>query len=369
MFKKISLLFVIVIIFNSCSSGEEGGVEVKDNFDRKIMLAHIADNIIIPSYDDFASKMESLKSIGDTFINNPTQTTLEDLRVAWLEAYKKWQYVEMYNIGRAEEIQYSFFMNVYPLTVADVENNISSGSYDLNSANNHDAQGFPALDYLLYGVGDNDNEILAKFTTATNNDNYKKYLTDVLNQMNNLTKDVVNQFKADRNTFVNNLERTSSGTFNRIINDYVFFFEKGVRTNKFGIPAGIFSTNPLPEKVEAVYKKDVSKTLALEALTAVENLFKGTYTGNSSANRSSFKDYLIALDRQDLVVKIQNQFAAAKTQINNLNSDFVSQIASDNSQMLKAYDELQKGVILLKVDMMQAFNVSLDAGYRDTDGD
>ncbi|QTE23457.1 imelysin family protein [Polaribacter cellanae] len=362
MFKKISLLFVAAIIFNSCSSGEEGGVEVKDNFDRKIMLTNIADNIITPSYDEFASKMKSLKSIGDTFINNPTQTTLEDLRVAWLEAYKKWQYIEMYNIGKAEEIQYSFYMNVYPLTVADVESNISSGSYDLNSANNHDAQGFPALDYLLYGVGDNDNEILAKFTTATNNDKYKKYLTDVLNQMNNLTKDVVAKFKANRNTFVNNLERTSSGTFNKIINDYVFFFEKGVRTNKFGIPAGIFSTNPLPEKVEAVYKKDVSKTLALEALTAVENLFNG----NGSI---SFKDYLLALDRRDLATKIEAQFATAKIKINSLNTDFSAQIISDNSKMLNAYDELQKAIILLKVDMMQTFNIPLDDGYVDNDGD
>ena len=35
--------------------------------------------------------------------------------------------------------------------------------------------------------------------------------------------------------------------------------------------------------------------------------------------------------------------------------------------MTKAYDELQKVVVLLKVSMLQAFNVNVD--YVDADGD
>ena len=35
--------------------------------------------------------------------------------------------------------------------------------------------------------------------------------------------------------------------------------------------------------------------------------------------------------------------------------------------MTRAYDELQKAVVLLKVDMLQAFSVNID--YVDADGD
>jgi hypothetical protein len=35
--------------------------------------------------------------------------------------------------------------------------------------------------------------------------------------------------------------------------------------------------------------------------------------------------------------------------------------------MLQTYDELQKNVILLKVDMLQALNINVD--YVDADGD
>ncbi|MGK0413977.1 MAG: putative lipoprotein [Polaribacter sp.] len=365
--KRFLLLFLTMFLIYACTSSGEEDPLTTDNFDRKVMLTHIADNIIIPSYEDFTSKMESLNSVGTAFSNNPTQTTLEDLRGSWLEAYKSWQHVEMYNTGFAEELGFNFFMNIYPLTVSDVEQNITNGTYDLNSPNNHDAQGFPALDYLLYGVGTGDEEILSKYTTAAHNNNYKNYLTDVLQQMNTLTKEVVAQFKANRDAFVNSAENTATSSVNKLINDYIFYYEKGLRRNKIGIPAGFFSNTPFPDKVEAYYRKDISKILALEALTAVQDVFVGHYFGTANANRSGFKDYLIALNREDLATAIENQFEVAKTQINNLEDDFSSQIISNNAQMLKTRDELQKAVILLKVDMLQAFNISVD--YVDADGD
>ena len=42
-------------------------------------------------------------------------------------------------------------------------------------------------------------------------------------------------------------------------------------------------------------------------------------------------------------------------------------IYEDNTKMTNAYDALQTVVVLLKVDMLQAFNISVD--YVDADGD
>lgn len=356
-----------VFVIYACSSSVEKLPTVIDNFDRSVMLTHITDNIIIPSYNDFADKMENLKTAGETFTTTPNQTNLDDLRSSWLTAYKEWQHVEMFDIGKAEELQFKFYMNVYPLTVADVEANISSGSYNLNNVNNHDAQGFAALDYLLYGVANTDAEILVKYTTNENSTNYKKYISDVLNQMNTLTTQVVSDFKAQRNTFIKGTQNTATSSVNKLINDYIFYYEKGLRANKLGIPAGIFSSTPLPEKVEAFYKNDVSKELALEALSAVKNLFEGKYKGEATANRSSFKQYLDALDRADIAENIIKQFDLAKAAIEKTNKSFSIQINTDNTAVLKSYDELQKAVVLLKVDMLQAFNVNID--YVDADGD
>ena len=60
-----------------------------------------------------------------------------------------------------------------------------------------------------------------------------------------------------------------------LINDYIYYYEKGLRANKIGIPAGRFSSTPLPDRVEAYYGRVYSRALAIEAANAVDNFFNG----------------------------------------------------------------------------------------------
>ena len=53
--------------------------------------------------------------------------------------------------------------------------------------------------------------------------------------------------------------------------------------------------------------------------------------------------------------------------VSGLTNSFYQQVNTDNTQMTLTYDELQKVVILLKVDMLQAMNINVD--YVDADGD
>ena len=50
-----------------------------------------------------------------------------------------------------------------------------------------------------------------------------------------------------------------------------------------------------------------------------------------------------------------------------LNENFVDQVNENNIEMLKTYDVIQAGVVMLKVDMLQKLNISVD--YVDADGD
>ena len=363
----IALLLSLVISCNS-DEGSDNNPEVFDNFDRRTILENIADNIIIPTLQDFSSKMEVLTEKGQDFVSNPNQTSLDDIRSAWYEAYKTWQYVEMFNLGKAEELQYSSYINIYPLTVTDVENNISNGNYDLNSVDNQDAQGFPALDYLLYGKGANDTEILETYI-STNKDasGYKQYLTDVLAQMTDLTTLVLSDWTSSyRDTFVSNSGNTTTSSLNELANDFVFYYEKGLRTNKVGIPAGVFSANPLADRVEALYREDISKELLLLSLSAIQDVFSGKHY-SSNEEGSSFDTYLTYLDRDDIVSNLNNQWNTARTQINTMSNSLYHQVLKDNSKMTDSYNELQKAAVVLKVDMLQAFNISVD--YVDADGD
>lgn len=368
MIKKIFLAILAVSFIVACSSSSSSGDDsptATDDFDRGALLTSLADNIIIPAFQDLSSKLTTLEADKDAFIADASQANLDQLRASWLTAYKVWQHVEMFSTGKAEEILYGFQMNIYPVSTTDVEANISNGTYDLTHANNNDAVGFPAVDYMLYGVADTDVAILSKYE----DEKYKTYLSDVVDQMGSLTETVLNDWTSNyRTTFINGTGNTSTSSVNKFVNDFVFYFEKGLRANKFGIPAGVFSTDPLPEKVEAFYNQEVSKELALEALTAFQNTFNGTYYA-SSASGESFESYLIDLERSDLSTTINSRFDDARAKINLLDDNFYSQVNTDNSKMTEAYDALQLTVVSLKVDMMGAFQIILDEGYVDNDGD
>ncbi|MBA6154311.1 imelysin family protein [Gelidibacter maritimus] len=374
MIKKIALVFGLILMIG-CSSSDDsgnGGDGASDNFDRATLLQNLADNIIIPSYQDFGPKLTTLKASIENFVATPNQSNLETARNHWLTAYKAWQHVEMFNIGKAEALnEYYFFMNIYPVTVADIENGVSSGNYDLNTPNYHDAQGFPALDYLLFGVAEDDAGILEKFTSDPNSQGYKTYITDVINQMDNLTQQVITDWTTGyRDQFVNSSKNTATSSLNKFVNDFIFYYEKGLRANKIGIPAGVFSTSPLPDRVEGYYNSEVSKALTLEALNAVQDVFNGK-AFNGTTSGASFKTYLeyLKVDRngQNLSNIINAQFDEARTKIQALNSNFNEQVITDNTKMTTAYDALQRAVVYLKVDMVQAFNISVD--YVDADGD
>ena len=203
-----------------------------------------------------------------------------------------------------------------------------------------------------------------------------KYLKVVLNELNNNTDLVLDDWNTYRNTFVNSIENTATSAFNMLTNDFVYYFEKGLRTNKIGIPSGVFSNNPLSNKVEAYYSskngiEDISRDLIENALNAVDLVFQGK-SSNQSPVGPSFKTYLDFIkannvSADDIGSIVVNKIQTANQKILDLNKNFINQVENDNGKMLAAFDALQTIVVNLKTDMLSLFNVAVD--YTDADGD
>ena len=371
MYKKLVVVFFVSLLLVRCGGSDDDSSnngEVKPvAYDRGKMLVHWADKIIVPAHNAFKLTLTDLDTSTKIFVASPDQSNLDDLRSKWLLSYKSWQHIEMFDIGKSEEIYFKSKMNVYPIDKTWLDNNIEKGTYDLENANNYSSQGFPAIDYMLYGIGADDTAILNKYTA---NNSFTNYLTDLVNKMVSTTDLVINDWTNYRATFVGSTDNTASSSVNKLTNDFIYYYEKGLRANKVGIPAGVFSGAPLKGNVEAFYKKDVSKDLLLEAMDASIKFFNGTsYDGISSG--PSLKSYLTHLNSTKggatLSSLVATKLETAKSQINSLSNDFVIQIETDNNKMLTAYDAIQAVVVLLKVDMLQAFNINVD--YTDADGD
>ncbi len=370
--KKLSAFLVIIATAFACVPDDEPTVATgSEAVDRGAMLAHWADNLILPAYRSYGQTLQTLRETNEKFNQAPRESSLAELRTAWRESYRAWQWVSLYEIGPAEAASLRNFTNIYPTDAAAIEQNVTEGNYTLNLPSKYDEQGFPALDYLLYGLADSDSELLARYTNAESGERYRAYLGEVVNRLDNLTKQVIAEWETTyRDRFVANTSASATGSFNTLVNDYLFFYEKALRAGKVGIPAGVFSSEPLPHTVEGRYAGDISRELLLEAIDAAQHFFNGQAfgSGQAAAGLSAYLDQVEATgEAEPLSTRINAQFDAAREAARQLKPNLGQQVADDNQAMLAAYDALQRNVVHMKVDMFQALNVQVD--FVDADGD
>ncbi|MFP9116537.1 imelysin family protein [Flavobacterium sp. RNTU_13] len=368
--KKIVALFTLIIIAAGCSSSDGNNTSNTANYDKNAVLTNWADNIIIPAYTAYDAALGSLQTAVSAFTETPTEANLITVQTAWLDAYKKYQHVAMFDTGMASDLNLMLSANTFPTDVTGIETNISSGTYNLELQSQFSRQGFPALDYLLYGMGSTNEETVAVYAGAAGN-SYKQYITAVVNRLKTISAAVLADWNgAYRNTFVNNTNSVT-GSLNHSTNNFVKNLEKDVRYPKVGIPAGLFSNGVLfPEKVEAYFRGNVSKILLNEAITASKKFFNGTYY-NSNGTGASLKGYLDAVgaksEGQNLSDIINAQYETILTKNGALNDSFTTQVTTDNSKMIAAYNAMQTQVVYLKVNMFSALSLTID--YVDGDGD
>lgn len=368
------LLFTIsfILLLTGCSSDSSSETEPDAAaYDKEAMLNSWADHIIIPSFVNYQLKVNALNASTVAFTETSNVENLALLRDAWLEAYKAYQHVGIFDIGKATDLHLLEVSNTYPTNTENIETNIATGNYNLDTQAQYASQGFPALDYLLYGLADTDAAVLEFYSISANASNYKAYLTALSAKLNTTANEIVADWNSGYSaTFISN-SNAVTGSLNQTANNFIKNLEKEIRAPKVGIPAGVFSNGTLfPEKVEAYYKNDISKLLIVEATQASQDFFNGTTFGTNTSG-PGLKEFLDAVGAnssgQSLSSIINNQYETIFSEIAKLEASFSSQITTNNSLMLNAYDALQQNVVYLKVDMISALSLTID--YVDGDGD
>lgn len=360
-------LSVLLTMLTGCADDQVSEPDT-DGFDRTAMLGNWADNLIMPGYVDYVDALKDLVREAETFIADAQTENLAGVHEAWRKAYNNWQNVSMFEIGKAETIGLRDYTNTYPTNTTEIDEFISTGSFNLQLPSTRMAQGFPAIDYLLYGIEDDDLSIIQRFDNGSNEG---KLLIAYCERLLDISSEVLNDWESGyRDAFVQNDGSDGNSSVNKLMNDFMFYFERSLRAGKVGIPAGVFSSTALPDKVEGFYSKEYSRQLLLTALDRVVRFYNGLHHKGDTSG-PGVDDYLNFLQSisgaEQLSSEINHQIALAIEQAEKLSEDLTSQIVSDNVAMLKLYDELQKCVVLMKVDMFQAMNIKVD--FVDADGD
>lgn len=373
--KRIVYATFLTITLWSCGGNGNDPSPVDNGKDRQVILTHWADNIIAPAYANFKTKFDAMRGKADAFTSSPNNTTLTEFRSAWVDAYLEWQKVELFEFGPADQYTLRNFFNIYPTDVTGIASNINDPSVNLDLPASYARQGFPAVDYLINGVGSDDAEIISFYTAGADAAKRIAYVRRITDRMNTLLSNVISGWSTYRDTFISKTGLDIGSSFGNVVNAYVLYYERYIRSGKIGIPSGAtIATGGTvnPDKVEAYYKKDISVALAKNAHTAAMDFFNGKNV-NTGAEGPSLKSYLDALDAKDATTGtmlsqiINDQFTVIAAHLNGLSPDLSQQVQSNNQPVVDTYTAMQKLVRIIKVDMTSAMSVTIT--YTDNDGD
>lgn len=349
----LSLLFLGIL---STSCNKETSSSCNADYDQGALFRNMADAVIIPSFTKSKNSVADLDIKIDAFVDNPTSDNLAAVRTSFRTAYLDWQTTEYFNFGPSESIQLNTKMNNFPVSAALLEANISFGEYNLDAPDNY-YSGFPALDYLLYGVGDDDAAILAKYTSDENAQEYLDYLSTVIDLMlaklNVATEEWTNNY---RNSFIGN-EGTADGTsISLILNSLNENFEN-TRRARLGIPSGFHELNvpAFPDKVEGYYSG-----LSLELLKRNMQSAKDYFNGLNGEGIDDYLEYSgMTKENINLEIAINNQFDATINALNEIPETLAQSIVDFPTEIQDAYVPLANQVVLLKTDTPSALCVSI----------
>lgn len=354
----LSVLFVSLVLIGC----DKDGGDNKVNFDRTAMLQGMADSQIVPSYQLLNSAVNDLSNSFTDFETNLDQQSLTDLKANFLTVYRNWQACGMFEFGPAMDVALRSNLNTFPTDTMGIKSNITSGTYDLNTAANIDAKGLPAIDYLLFAT--DDATTLAAFQDQNRMDYLGALITDISTKINQVYNAWNNGYTA---TFVAADGVDVGSSLSEVLNQLNYQLEL-IKNAKIGIPLGKRSLDQaLPDKVEAYYS-GISSELADLNLNALRSLYKGE---TSNGNYNSFHAYLQAIDAQynggSLASAIESQLSITATAVDALPTTLSDAVVSNTTPVNAAYVEVQKTVVLLKSDMPSALGILIT--YQDNDGD
>lgn len=351
----------------ACDNNSNG--DPSDNFDRQAMLRNYADNLIQPAYTDLKTKTGSFFTATQAFQIAPSADMLNSLRNLWGSAYTSWQYANAYNFGPAGEegLRKGLIEEIgtFPASESKIENAIIAGNWNLEDFN-RDARGFLAIEYLIFGNDQSDDEILAAFA---GNPNRYAYLIALAGDIHDRVNEVLTAWNgAYREEFVQNDGTDAGSSTSMLYNEFVRSYE-AIKNFKLGLPLGKRpgQVQAEPQLVEAWYS-GASLAMLEHHLTAIGYIWYGR--AKNGQDGIGFREYLEKVEGGPaLIAETETQLTAVIVAIDAVpDSPALSeQIAGDKTKVEALYTELQKMTRYFKSDMSSLLGIAIT--FSSGDGD
>lgn len=337
-------------------------------YDRAALASHMADGLIRPGYDRALQAANQLQDAVDAFAASADQDRLDSLQARLRALRHTWQSVSAYEFGPGATRYLRQAVNTFPADASQIEANISSGTWDLDLAQNADARGLPALDYLLHGSAADDAAILARFQDPADSAGCHLALASLVGDVQALLQGVVTDWASYRSTFTANTGTDVGSATSYLVNQFNLDLEQ-LKNARIGIPLGKTTLGqPVLANVESRYG-GYSVALAVTQLKALRDQFQGRTA--EGVNGYGLDDALLSVEAKRDGVPLQDVildgFDSALAALQAVPDPLEATITSNPALVDAAYIQLQRLVVFTKTDMASSLGILIT--YTDNDGD
>jgi len=358
------LVLFVSVALGVVSCGEEDMPDMNTiDFDRSAMLANIADNLIIPNFESLQSSVDELSLTTDAFIQEGTEESLSALRNSWVTAVKDHQHCSAFGFGPAQLLlgEYARVLGVFPVNEDKIELAILDSDFDLENSFDRDIRGFYSVEYLIYGKGISDGELIASF-----GQNRKDYLRLLVDELKTTFDDIVEEWNTDyREEFVNDDATSAGSSISLLYNGFVKDYEN-LKNFKVELPAGLSAdqNSPMGSLVEAFYS-GISRDLIIEHFASSKNIWYGQ--SRAGQDGIGFEEYLeTVVGGPELINQTKAALARIDESIANLPQGRLSE--SVNAQeIITLRDDLQSNTANFKSSIVSLLGLTIT--FNSGDGD
>ena len=331
-------------------------VEKPQLFDRKDMMRHYADDLIIPAFNDLKTNVDALQQAAEILATQPTLANLSILQSAWTKSHLALQAANAYNFGPAGETGDRMRMiqeiGTFPISVLKIETNIAKGLPVPNDTN-YNARGLLAIEYLIFDDKGDNQRILDGLITASR----QVYLRKQIANLKDHVDGVVTGWATYRETFINDEGTAAGSSISNLYNEFLRSYQ-ALETTKVSGPLTAPAGQTPPSPVEAYYSGQSLDFLRAH-FAALENIWRGR---DARADGPGFDDYLKTVAGGPAsVINIEAQLTAISQVLADLDgaSSLTKQIQTNPTKVQKLQTELQKGSRLFKEDMSSLLGLAV----------
>lgn len=360
----IIVLAALTCVLTACDNGV--GVDPNDgdtpsDAEFTNLLTNQINEVILPTMNTYQSALGDLVVAVEGFAASMNEANLATLRSAYADAYVAYQAAAVHDYYATANQALVATTNLFPVDTVLLANLIANESYSFSTSAQERANGFPALDYLLYGPRD----VVGYFSAEEKRIAFLEALVD---DMKARADRIVDTWNGSLKTnFVGNGGTQLGSSVSVQLNETLVYYEDHIRENKVGIPVGLLGPNdsPIPAdptKIEAYYQSlaDGDEAFSLALLRASMEEMEDFYLGQTSTETdgAGYDDLLVSLDQASVDTDIKSQFATIYAQLDSRTS-----ISGDAS----LYNDVQGLVTLFKSDLFPVLNVQDADGANDGD--